>query len=137
MKAPWKYRVVSADEFDKIHYRYKERTSNFHSSTSYYCASIGSNWYRRGVRVLRDVARFAGGKAPFAGGRAPRHWTRKKPCGFLIPGKDIVDCLCGIYNGRGKLSWLVGQHYVGMCPFKTKWRIGLKLKSFVGKNGRK
>ena len=125
MRSPWKYRKVPAREFDRLHQEYERRARNiseFH--TRYYCSSLGGNWYGLGVGILRDVP------------KNPWHWTRGKHCGYLKPGKHIVDCLCGIRNGRGNLSWMVGRHYVGMCPFKNKWRMKLKLKSMAGMKGR-
>ena len=125
MKVPWKYRKVSANEFDRIHFDYKSKSHEQYSAQAYYGPSLGSGWYRKGMNLVEDI--FKG---------APHHWTRGIPCCNLEPGKDIVDCLAGVYNGRGRLSWLVGKHYVGMCPFKTKWRVDLKIKSLFGKTGR-
>lgn len=129
MKVPWKYRKVSAEEFSKVHERYQREASYEKNGASYYCASFGAGFYREGANIVRGVVGFLGGSKP-------RHWTRGKNCDRLVAGKDIVDCLCGVCNGRGRLSWLVGQHYVGMCPFKNKWKRKLKLKAWVGKNGR-
>lgn len=124
MKAPWKYRKVSAREYDRLHFSYRERARGYFSPASYYGQCLGGNWYRRGVAALRDIF------------RGPSHWTREKKCSCLEPRKDIVDCLVGVRNGRGHLSWLVGKHYVGMCPFKNKWKLRSRVKSWTGRNGR-
>ena len=123
MKVPWKYKKVSAREFDNLHRTMKHQVKDHHSPNRFYCNSHGRKWYRFKTAII--------------GLRQPWHWTRWIPCSELRPGKNIVDCFCGIRNGRGKLFWLVGRHYVGMCPFKNKWKYGLKLKSMVGMKGRK
>jgi hypothetical protein len=125
MKAPWKYRVVSAREYSKRMRQFKEKAMYHKRPSAFFGHCLGSNWYRKGMEIAWDVFN-----------KVVHHWTREVPCCHLQPGYSIVDCLAGVRNKRGRLFWVVGQHYVGMCPFKGKWRYKLILKSWVGKNGR-
>lgn len=124
MKVPWKYRKVADHEFDRIDRNFKIKAEYYTRPANYYDNCRGSKWYRTRMQLVRDLL------------SVPKHWTRDKTCSSLVPGVDIVDCLCGIRNGRGRLSWMVGQHYVGMCPFKDKWKLKLKLKGMFGNKGR-
>jgi len=124
MKVPWKYKKVSTSVFDGLHYTYSERARSRFSPASYYGNGLGKDWYYSGVKPLRDIV------------RGPFHWTRGKLCQFLKPRQDIVDCLVEVVNGRGKTSYLVGKHYVGMCPFKNRWKLRSRVKSLVRMDGR-
>ena len=131
MKIPWKYEVITAARFDHLHFHYKDQAAYYPRPSNYYGNDMGGSFYGSGVARARSVHRPIWARAG-----ALFHWTRRIPCTDLVPGQDIVDCLVATCDVNGHFTWLVGKHYVGMCPLKNKWKLPFKLRKLTLNLGR-